>query len=47
MDGLIARTEGKGLRYEAALAARLEGGKSETAPLIYESLTSSHVRTIL
>ncbi len=31
MDGLIARTEGKGLRYEAALAARLEGGRSEAA----------------
>ena len=26
---LIARTEGKGLRYEAALVARLEGGQSE------------------
>jgi alpha-L-fucosidase 2 len=31
MDGLIARTEGKGLRYEASLVARLEGGKSEVA----------------
>ncbi|MCY2954428.1 MAG: glycoside hydrolase family 95 protein [Planctomycetota bacterium] len=30
MDGLIARTKGEGLRYEAALSARLEGGKSET-----------------
>ena len=29
--GLIARTEGNGLRYEAALAARLEGGQSEAA----------------
>jgi len=29
MAGLIARTEGNGLRYEAALAARLEGGQSE------------------
>ncbi len=29
MDGLIARTKGEGLRYEAALSARLEGGKSE------------------
>jgi alpha-L-fucosidase 2 len=29
MDGLIARTEGNGLRYEAALVARLEGGQSE------------------
>ena len=29
MDGLIARTAGKGLRYEAALVARLEGGRSE------------------
>jgi len=31
MNGLIARTKGEGLRYEAALAARLEGGKSEAA----------------
>jgi alpha-L-fucosidase 2 len=31
MDGLIARTAGEGLRYKAALAARLEGGKSEAA----------------
>jgi alpha-L-fucosidase 2 len=29
MAGLIARTSGNGLRYEAALNARLEGGKSE------------------
>ena len=31
MNGLIARTEGKGLRYEATMAARLEGGQSEAA----------------
>jgi alpha-L-fucosidase 2 len=31
MDGLIARTEGNGLRYEAALVARLEGGRSEAS----------------
>src|SRR3569833_1191339 len=31
MAGLIARTEGNGLRYEAALTARLEGGRSEAA----------------
>ena len=31
MNGLIARTKGNGLRYEAALAARLEGGRSEAA----------------
>lgn len=31
MDGLIARTKGEGLRYQAALAARLEGGGSEAA----------------
>ena len=31
MAGLIARTEGKGLGYEAALVARLEGGRSEAA----------------
>ena len=31
MAGLIARTAGKGLRYEAALVARLEGGRSEAA----------------
>ena len=31
MAGLIARTEGKGLGYEAALAAQLEGGRSEAA----------------
>jgi alpha-L-fucosidase 2 len=29
MAGLIAHTEGKGLRYEAALAAQLKGGRSE------------------
>jgi len=29
MNGLIARTQGAGLRYQAALSARLEGGKSE------------------
>jgi len=29
MDGLIARTQGDGLRYRVALAARLEGGRSE------------------
>jgi alpha-L-fucosidase 2 len=31
MNGLIARTKGNGLRYEAALVARLEGGRTETA----------------
>ncbi len=31
MAGLIARTEGKGLGYEAALAARLDGGRCETS----------------
>jgi len=31
MAGLIARTSGKGLGYEAALVARLEGGRSEMA----------------
>ncbi|MEJ2078431.1 MAG: DUF1593 domain-containing protein [Acidobacteriota bacterium] len=31
MDGLIARTKGKGLRYEAALTARREGGRSEAS----------------
>ena len=31
MDGLIARTSGNGLRFETALAARLEGGRSEAA----------------
>lgn len=29
MAGLIARTSGNGLRYQAALTARLEGGRSE------------------
>jgi alpha-L-fucosidase 2 len=29
MAGLIARTKGNGLKYEASLAARLEGGTSE------------------
>jgi alpha-L-fucosidase 2 len=29
MDGLIARTKGNGLRYEAAMTTRLEGGRSE------------------
>ncbi len=29
MDGLIARTEGEGLRFEAALVVRREGGDSE------------------
>jgi alpha-L-fucosidase 2 len=31
MAGLIARTEGRGLGYEAALVARHEGGRSEAA----------------
>ena len=31
MAGLIARTKGNGLGYEAALVARLEGGRSEAA----------------
>jgi alpha-L-fucosidase 2 len=31
MNGLIARTEGVGLHYEAAMAARLEGGRCEAA----------------
>ncbi len=31
MDGLIARTKGNGLRYEAAINARLEGGESEAS----------------
>ena len=31
MAGLIARTRGKGLGFEAAMVARLEGGRSETA----------------
>jgi alpha-L-fucosidase 2 len=31
MGGLIARTAGKGLGYEAALVARLEGGRSEAS----------------
>jgi alpha-L-fucosidase 2 len=31
MSGLIAHTAGKGLGYEAALVARLEGGRSEAA----------------
>ena len=29
MAGLIAHTDGKGMRYEAALVSRLEGGRSE------------------
>ncbi|MBN2590791.1 MAG: glycoside hydrolase family 95 protein [Sedimentisphaerales bacterium] len=29
MDGLIARTKGNGLKYEASLISRLEGGQSE------------------
>jgi alpha-L-fucosidase 2 len=31
MAGLIARTAGKGLGYEVAMAARLEGGRSEAS----------------
>jgi alpha-L-fucosidase 2 len=31
MAGLIARTAGRGIGYEAALVARLEGGRSEAA----------------
>ena len=31
MNGLIARTKGKGLRYEASLVARVEGGESEAS----------------
>src|SRR5204862_7102856 len=31
MAGLIARTKGAGLKYEATLVAQLEGGRSEAA----------------
>ncbi|MEJ2649876.1 MAG: glycoside hydrolase family 95 protein [Sedimentisphaerales bacterium] len=31
MDGLIARTKGNGLKYEASLVLRLEGGQSEVS----------------
>jgi alpha-L-fucosidase 2 len=31
MNGLIAHTEGKGLKYEAALVAHVEGGKSSAS----------------
>lgn len=31
MDGLIARTAGEGLRFQAALTARLEGGQCQAA----------------
>lgn len=31
MNGLIAHTEGKGLRYEASLIARLDGGQSDAS----------------
>ncbi len=43
MAGLIAHTTGKGLRYEAALAARLEGGTSEATN---STLQISHANAV-
>ena len=46
MAGLIAHTTGKGLRYEAALAARPEGGASEAtnSTLQYSQRQRRHAR---
>lgn len=47
MAGLIARTEGKGLGYEAALVAHLEGGGSEAAGATLNITNANAVTLVL
>jgi alpha-L-fucosidase 2 len=47
MDGLIARTKGDGLRFRAALAARLEGGRSEAAGSVLNITNADAVTLVL
>lgn len=46
MDGLIARTAGNGLRYQASLTARLEGGWSEATGSML-SITNADAVTLI
>jgi alpha-L-fucosidase 2 len=47
MAGLIARTKGKGLGYEAVLVARLEGGRSEAAGSTLNIINANAVTLVL
>jgi alpha-L-fucosidase 2 len=47
MDGLIARTQGEGLRYKAALSIRSEGGRSESNNSIYNVRDADAVTLVL
>lgn len=47
MAGLIARTSGKGIGYEAALVARLEGGRSEAAGSVLNITNANTVTLVL
>ena len=47
MAGLIARTNGNGLGYEAALVARLEGGRSEAAGSTLNIINADAVTLVL
>lgn len=47
MNGLIARTKGKGLRYEASMTARLEGGQSEATDSMLKIKNADAVTLVL
>ncbi len=47
MAGLIARTEGKGLKYEAALVARPDGGTSEASDTTLKIRNADAVTLVL
>ena len=47
MDGLIARTQGEGLRYKAAMIVRSEGGQSESTGSIYSVRDADTVTLVL
>lgn len=47
MAGLIARTSGKGIGYEASLVARLEGGRSEAAGSVLNITNADAVTLVL
>jgi alpha-L-fucosidase 2 len=47
MDGLIARTAGEGLRYEAKMMVRSEGGRSESSSSTYNVRDANAVTFVL
>ncbi len=47
MAGLIARTSGKGIGYEASLVARLDGGRSEAAGPVLNITNANAVTLVL